>query len=281
MNHIIKIYDKIPDSSVFKLAPFDNKKKHTQPHRHNNYFEIIYLIHGSGHHWIDAHKHDVFPPVVFFLKKNVVHHWKFDGNPEGYVLIVKEGFIEELKDGALWSLISKLHSFNCLYLPNDSGIFNLFTQLEDTTRLTSGGINKRHMIEGLLKTILAKFLVFSDYSKFSDPQQNLYLHFLETITSPGGLGHRTIQQYAESLNTTMRYLNSTCYQITGKSAGQILSEYLVLEAKRWLDYSDLHISEICFKLEFKDPSYFVKYFKRKTGFTPEEYRTINRQISDI
>jgi AraC-like DNA-binding protein len=45
-----------------------------------------------------------------------------------------------------------------------------------------------------------------------------------------------------------------------------------LEAKRLLVHSMLTVSEIAYQLQFRDPSYFVRFFKRRTQLTPGDYR---------
>jgi Sel1 repeat-containing protein len=62
------IKDKIKREKMIKVAPFKKEIKKTNPHKHNNYFEIIYLSHGSGYHNIDMHKYAITPPVMFFVR---------------------------------------------------------------------------------------------------------------------------------------------------------------------------------------------------------------------
>jgi len=53
---------------------------------------------------------------------------------------------------------------------------------------------------------------------------------------------------------------------------KIINDRVILEAKRQLLHSSLKIKEIAFYLGFEDPSYFVKFFKRQTGYLPAEFR---------
>jgi AraC-like DNA-binding protein len=59
---------------------------------------------------------------------------------------------------------------------------------------------------------------------------------------------------------------------TGKSAQDILSEMVILEAKVLLKQSDMHINEIAYKLTGQDHSSFSRFFKTHTGVTPKEYK---------
>jgi AraC family transcriptional regulator, transcriptional activator of pobA len=61
-------------------------------------------------------------------------------------------------------------------------------------------------------------------------------------------------------------------EITGKTAGEIINDFVLLEAKMLLDNPSLSIAEIADELQFSDQSFFGKYFKRLTGMSPKEYR---------
>lgn len=85
--------------------------------------------------------------------------------------------------------------------------------------------------------------------------------------------NRLVQEYAEMLNVTANHLNDTVKSVTGKSAGALINDMTILESKILLDQTDLTIAEIAYHLNFKDPSYFGRFFKKHTGLTPLIYRT--------
>ena len=64
---------KIETERVIKIAPFKKDIRKTNPHKHNNYFEIIYLSQGSGFHYIDLNKYIIHPPEFFFVRQEQVH----------------------------------------------------------------------------------------------------------------------------------------------------------------------------------------------------------------
>jgi AraC family transcriptional regulator, transcriptional activator of pobA len=67
-------------------------------------------------------------------------------------------------------------------------------------------------------------------------------------------------------------LNAICNEMLGISAGEVIRNRVLLEAKRLLINLDLNISEIGYRLNFNDNSYFAKFFKKYTGMLPEEFR---------
>lgn len=80
------------------------------------------------------------------------------------------------------------------------------------------------------------------------------------------------KEYASMLYVTPNYLNSLCRDLMGISAGEMIRERILLEAKRLLVNADMSIGEIAYQLSFPDNSYFTKFFKKYAGVTPEEFR---------
>jgi AraC-like DNA-binding protein len=94
--------------------------------------------------------------------------------------------------------------------------------------------------------------------------------------------YRTLKlpkDYAERLFITPNHLNALCNSVLGMSAGEVIRNRVILEAKRLLTNQDSTISEIAYELNFADNSYFTKFYKKYTGQTPEEFRKGLRQLS--
>ncbi|NSL90961.1 AraC family transcriptional regulator [Chitinophaga solisilvae] len=85
---------------------------------------------------------------------------------------------------------------------------------------------------------------------------------------------RNVQQYAEQLFVTAKHLTETVKEITGKNAGEIIDDIVIMEAKMLLEDSRLSISEIAELLHFSDQSFFGKFFKRHAGVSPRTFRAM-------
>jgi AraC-like DNA-binding protein len=83
---------------------------------------------------------------------------------------------------------------------------------------------------------------------------------------------RLPKEYAELLYITPNHLNALCRELLGKTAGDVIRERVLLEAKRLLTNAGMNILEIAYELNFKDNSYFTRFFKNYEGITPEEFR---------
>ena len=83
---------------------------------------------------------------------------------------------------------------------------------------------------------------------------------------------RSMGFYAGKLCLTPKYLSKLIKQASGRSAPEWIVDFVILEAKNLLKYSDCTIKEIVYKLNFPNQSVFYKFFKSHTGMTPSEYR---------
>jgi AraC family transcriptional regulator, transcriptional activator of pobA len=81
-----------------------------------------------------------------------------------------------------------------------------------------------------------------------------------------------VTEYADMMAVSPNHLNKCVKSITGKSAHDLLSEMILLEAKVLLKQTNLSVSEIAFQVGRNEVSDFVRFFKSKTGQSPGEYR---------
>lgn len=83
---------------------------------------------------------------------------------------------------------------------------------------------------------------------------------------------RNVADYANYLAVTSNHLHKCVKVATGKSAHDLLANIRLLEAKVLLKQSDLTIGEIAFKIGKPNQSDFSRFFKSRTGLTPNVYR---------
>ena len=83
---------------------------------------------------------------------------------------------------------------------------------------------------------------------------------------------RSVNFYADKLCLTPHYLSTIIREASGQTVMQWINQSVVLEAKVLLKHSDLLIFQISDELNFPNPSFFSKFFKRMTGMTPAEYQ---------
>jgi AraC-like DNA-binding protein len=266
----IPVKDKSKGAAGLSIAPFKSAIRYTDPHRHNGYFELIFLTGGSGIHMIDGHRYEVTPPVLFVIRKDQVHCWELSTSGEGYVLIIRKEFVDGLTDGRLRSLFASISVHNCLILEESLTAARLLEVL--LTELKPDGASVPEVTEWTLKALLGKVIEVArpGLQKIREAE-GLYERFLGLLSEGRSL-KRTVSHYADLLHVTPQNLNNACRKAVDKPASDVLGDFLMTEAKRLLLYTDDTVAEISFALDFKDPSHFVKYFKRMEGQTPQSFR---------
>ncbi|MGD1890773.1 MAG: helix-turn-helix domain-containing protein [Cyclobacteriaceae bacterium] len=85
-------------------------------------------------------------------------------------------------------------------------------------------------------------------------------------------GIPSIEQIADKLSVSQRYLSDTLKKETGKATTDHLHLYLIDEAKNILLTPSKTISEVAYELGFEYPPYFSRLFKKKEGISPTQYR---------
>lgn len=99
-----------------------------------------------------------------------------------------------------------------------------------------------------------------------------YVAFRSRLETALGASHH-VRDHARELGDSERTLSRACLDVTGRTAKQVLSDRLVLEAKRLLAHSDLTAAAVASQLGFDEPTNFQRFFKRQTGLTPGAFQS--------
>ncbi len=158
-----------------------------------------------------------------------------------------------------------------------------FSILWDNTELLSQTLKSHDKIEfsqeigvnylSIIIYFLMSFAPFSGYEqqgKMSRSQQIVYDFIM--LVSEHYLTHKSVQFYAQRLGISMRHLSSVLKQENGKTANEIISEFILNEAKAQLSGTSKSISTIADNLQFSDSYSFSHFFKKHQKISPIQYR---------
>lgn len=131
----------------------------------------------------------------------------------------------------------------------------------------------RHSFISVLYEIL---IVYSKYRVFIpvklNRQEELTTNFLNLL-SENFKSEKQVQHYAKQLFVTSRHLSQVVKTVTGKTAGEIIDEMVINEAKVLLSSHVMNVSQVADELRFSDQSFFGKFFKKYTGISPSVYKS--------
>ena len=108
-------------------------------------------------------------------------------------------------------------------------------------------------------------------AKSTSRKEEIFMKFISEVEKHYRT-NRNVAFYAEKLFVSPKYLSSVIHEVSQKYATDWIDDYVILEAKSMLRGRRYTVKEICNRLNFANQSFFAKYFKQHTGYTPKEYR---------
>ena len=266
---------------VTRLRDFVDSHRDIQfPHRHD-FYQIVLFTRGGGQHSIDFRQYEVVPHQVYYMAPGQIHTWNFDAETDGYLVSFNESFFTSMyhnphyiREFPLFNHISGT-SVNTLDMTCCAEVEQTFAQMLE--EFDKGDDYATDILRGMLVVILVRLSrVAPDTFKEGASRHNLVLmRQFEKLIEIHFREKRLPKEYAEMMFVTPNHLNALSNNVIGKSAGELIRERILLEAKRLLANSDLMIGQIAETLRFEDNAYFTRFFKKYMGTTPEGFRASN------
>jgi len=255
-----------------------NKNLINKPHSHNFYLCVLFTE-GTGTHEIDFNSYDIKPGRVFFLKPGQTHFWKFETEPQGFICFHSQEFYE------LKFLDHKLQTFPFFYSNQNPPFVELPPKkLEELNQKFQDAYSEYlqthlfkalkivNLINHIYIELARAYIVNVNLEKLNSFNYSNTLETLERLINIHFYKEKFPKFYADQLNISTKHLNRVVKQTIQKTTSQLISERIILEAKRLMAHSSGNLANIAYTLEFSDYAYFSKFFKSKTGMTPLEFR---------
>lgn len=120
-----------------------------------------------------------------------------------------------------------------------------------------------------------QFITRSDVNKgiLMKFEKLLEEYFQSEMVQTAGLP--TVKYCADKLHLSPNYFGDLIKKETGKSAQENIQLKVMNIAKERIFDKSKTLSEIAYELGFKHPQHFSRMFKNETGYTPNEYRSLN------
>lgn len=265
----IDIKNKLEEGLTFKISQFKPQIKKTKPHKHDEYYELIFLSEGEGFHCIESEKYMISAPEFYFLKPAQLHYWQFTSIPKGFVIIFKETEFDIIKENALVELYKKLS--NTTRIKFNTGKYPSAILMELHNEFLNKTIFSTEIIHGLMEALLGRILQMTESINVKSQSLSNFEKFQTLLIKECPRLHK-VNEFAGLLNVTPQNLNAICRKQTGKSASDIITSQILIEAKRYILHTDNTINEIADLLSFSDTSNFIKFFKKQQGVTPLQFR---------
>ncbi|MFV5703300.1 AraC family transcriptional regulator [Flavobacterium sp. XS2P12] len=243
-------------------------------HRHDFYY-ILILKKGSGYHEIDFKPYEVHNHTIFLMRPGQVHQLTLKTGSSGYLLQFKTDFFNSQNKFAQ-ELLRKVSHINFCKLHSDG-----FNKLENILSYILTEYNEKQ--EGYQEAIKSNLSIFfielvrhRQNKEIASKENNPYLQeqlekFLELLDA-NITKNKQVSQYADMLNISTYQLNAITKTSLNKTPSELINEHIVLESKRQLLATSNQVNQIADQLGYDDISYFIRFFKKHTKYSPEAFR---------
>ncbi len=255
------------------------------PHRHK-YHEICFFTAGHGVHEIDFRKIEIVPHSIHFVVAGQVHLLSGSQDVTGRVLAFSPGFLWETSEpqqsaSQRYPFVNPINNVQCLNLEAQDfqSIMNSleFLAQDGPAWKSRSGVIIQHQINVILEKCNYFIAKNFENNPESNPLENNIISNFKNLVEQHFRELHQVQDYSNMLNITPGHLNRSCKDQSGMTASEIILQRVILEAKRLLLFTEESSKSIAYHLRFEDPSYFSRFFKRQTRYTPLQFRKLMRE----
>ena len=265
----------------FEDEPLNMEEENHTAYKHN-YFEISFTEGYNASVSIGDEQKNTLDYNLSFVSPGQVVTWelneKFEES-ESFLILFKPEFLPFAR--GIFNIYEGFPYFNSYTLSSYQLNSEQKTIFRDCFRkiyeeYKADGNDAKEMIRAYLSILLftaKRELEYSSGKSYMRTRSQEITYHFENLIKKTQHKHQPLKYYAEQLSISAIYLAECVKKVTGKTAKQIIDEYLILEAKSHLKQSTESISEVAYAMGFEDSSNFVKYFKKQTGKTPKQYKS--------
>ena len=283
---LFHLYGDPPDDQAFDFIHIETISSRSsihdwtiRAHRHRNLFQILVIERGGGEMTFEAATIVFSAPAAILVPPTTAHGFRFDaGVTDGWVLSFTEDVAAALgaRSGEGLARLKALAAEPVVPLGDGETrrLSARCAELDEERFLARDGY--RLAMRGYLALIaieVARLAVSRARSgAITLAPTDATVEVLRRLVEEHFRKERLLGFYAEKLAMTPDRLNDHVKRATGVTAGHLIRQRVLTEAKRQLVFTAQPIHEIAYDLAFSDPSHFTRFFRKQTGTTPHEFR---------
>jgi len=249
--------------------PFSSERKtisyYQAIHRHD-YFEIEYILSGSGKYIINGVSYEIEPNTLFFSTPSDFQEIIFSTHTD----LLNIQFTPEMVDKEIY-----LNLTNPVVLSDSKKSYENFFHPLCTYSPNNGKYNElfvRHILNAAL------FLISSSQKRIVGQKQyeiNEYFHKILVYINKNFQEQITLTELAKQMNLTPEYIS----RLFKKNSGQTISDYItnmrLNYALKLVNNTKIPINEIAISSGYNSNPHFIRTFKEKFGISPNKMRKQN------
>jgi AraC family transcriptional activator of pobA len=239
-----------------------------------DYYRLSLSIKGEYSRHINQYDYNISGHTLQLVHPGDIHSFEYTSSSLEYILLFEKDFFEDnIKE------LIEFHKKDYQYIKLDGSKYKKILKLFELINLEYK-TREVNYIE-ISKNILSQILYFLKREKLSIPKEiiinraqqikNDFLSLVEEYFQE----KKSVQEYADLLEITPKYLSEIIKNIMGKSALYFIHKRILKEIQYLLWYSNKSIKQIASLLNFQNSSELGRFFKRYEKISPKNYR-LNR-----
>jgi AraC-like DNA-binding protein len=254
----------------------------------HDFYTILFLTHGKGTLNVNNISYKVGPGTICLIAPFQRHSFEGLDDAEGLILFFcQDYYVEEFSYVRLLDVFSCTSQVNgksckpCFDLSEkETGHFTeLIRSIGNEYECCISSNNSVIIIRSLLNIMLLRLSeIYDSKSGRSNNGTSVLIHELSLLIDSSFIKEHNIGFYTKAFNISEKQLNCICNSYFSFGLKKILMDRLMQEARKLLLSTELSVSEISYKLNYDDNSYFNKVFKKETGLTPKRFRDIHKKL---
>lgn len=248
----------------------------TQPFR-SGHGELLFCESGHTRIYINQRLYEFSSgSAIMIFPEQIVLYCETDRQLKLTSVSFSKEFLHDLFHSFPSDKVSFLREHNCCSFREDDQ--NLMCQYLQLLKLKLADNQNRYQNEQIV--LCVKMILY----EITEKAEHIYSNTLSTtacwqlkdkfvsMVEENIRRFRSVDYYADRLCVTVRHLSKVIKQTMSYTAKQWIDNYAILEMKVALQSATLSVQEVAWMFHFPDPSTFSRYFKKRTGYSPSEYR---------
>jgi AraC family transcriptional activator of pobA len=241
------------------------------PHKHPLMGQITYWFKGEGRYQVEDRTWNFSAPAVSFVPSNVVHGFDVGDQSDAIVVSVSDDLLRAMAPQVDLALDVPAMLCGAADAPGWARLGSLLDMVMEEYR--GGAAASERLLAGLVGVVLSLMARLGGTAGFeaASPAVALGLELRRAIDRH----YREdwpVGRYVEILATTPHLLDKVARTVFGQTVKDMVLERRLLEAKRLLRFTIRPVEDIGREIGFEDPAYFSRFFRRRTGSSPTDWR---------
>lgn len=262
----------------FEIASV-RSSSYAMPEHTNTFFEMIFVLEGSGTQTINQHALPYAANKLFLIFPQDTHGFEIEETTHFFILRFNRSFLNtqsiEWRDRLEYIFHNHNHLPGCILKNMEDK--PLVRSIAEALLKEQEMLNNNELVNQLIHiliTVAARNILLMNSvqaEKISDHKDpNLIIDYIQQhIREPEAL---RLEKIAFSFNVSPNYIGEYFKAQFGHSIRDYIASYKLELIERKLQYTDARISEIAYEYGFKDVSHLNHFFKKKKNNSPQKYR---------